>query len=131
MACCTEWTKSRNFCCFLVSMDRSIISRIPGCDELRQFLNVLVSIFFHLAVQLIPRGPYCTFSNCSLSLTPCKLVFLQLCKVFQTLQQFVFPCRTKFSWGRFFFASLEKIRTVSLESFVFIPFASTVLSNTS
>ena len=52
--------------------------------------------------------------------------------MFRILQQLPFPGRPKFFSVDSFFVILVKIeRTVSVEPFVFIPFASTVLSNKS
>ena len=38
-------------------------------NELSQFVNVLVSIVFHVTVKYIFQGSYCTFSKCSFGLS--------------------------------------------------------------
>ena len=97
------------------------------------FVNVLLSIVFHVTVKFIFRRSYCKFSRCSRGLTHHGLnlysfSFAYFIKLSNKICSFVNPIFL----GRFFFVIKDKnARTVSLESFVFIPFASTVLSNRS
>ena len=50
-----------------------VFSGIHDCDELRQFVNVLVCIFFHVTVKYLVQGSFCTFTKCSLDFTPCRV----------------------------------------------------------
>ena len=107
-------------------------SGIQGCNELRRFLNVPVSLSFHITLKYVFHGSYCTFSKCSLSLTQCRINVFS----FRFLHSFLnspansVPLSTQIFRGHFLFVIMVKIaRTVTPESFVFIPFASTVPSS--
>ena len=73
-----------NLCIPWYQVNRAIPSRIQCWKEFSQFVNVLVSNFFHVTAKWIFQGPYCTFTKCSLSLTRCKvkLYSFKLCIVF-------------------------------------------------
>ena len=120
---------------FSVSSLSNTLTGIQGCDEFSQFVNVFVSIVFFETVQYILREPYCAFSKCSRSLIHCRLnlysfSFAKYLKVSSNSHSL--PLSNQNFLGRFFFVLMVKnARTFSLESFVFIPFAYTVLSNTS
>ena len=86
-----------------------------------------------MAIQNVFERPYCTFRKCRSRLTHCKVnlysfrteKFLELSSKFCPL---IYPN----FFGQFFLEiNFEKISTGSFECFVFIPFASTVLSNKS
>ena len=62
-------SKSKILTIFGIKSTEQIFSGIQCCDELRLFVNVLVSIIFHVTVKYVFQGSYCTFSKCSLSLT--------------------------------------------------------------
>ena len=129
VACCTEWTNSRNSWHSLISSLSGTFSPIQGCDELRPFVNVLVSIISLLTVRFISKRSYCTFSKCSFSFTHyiVSLYSFIFAKFFELSSKFcslVDPVCLVFFFGIFF----GNARKVSLGSFVF---ASTVLSNRS
>ena len=103
-------------------------------NELSQFLKVLVSINFHVTVRYNFQGPYLTFTNCSLNLNHCKVnlySFIALHSFPNPLASFVHLSTQIFLSQFVFVIIVENARTVSFESFVFILFASTVLSNRS
>ena len=108
-------------------------SGIESFDELRQFVNLHVSIIFRLTVKYILQGLYCTFSKCTLSLTHCRVKlfsfsFAQFFKLSSNFLSLVDPS----VFGSIPFCNHSKnARTVSFKPFVFIPFACTVLSNRS
>ena len=108
-------------------------SGIQCCDELRQFVNVFVSISFHVTVQSVFQGPCYTFSKCSFILTHSRVNLYSFSfEKFLNFPANSVPFWTQFLLGRFLFVIMAKTaRTVSLESFVFFLFALTVLSNTS
>ena len=58
-----------------------------------------------------------------------KFVFFQHYIFSKTLQPILFSCRPSFLWVNFFDIIVKNARALSLESLVFIPFVSTVLSN--
>ena len=111
---------------------RAVFSGIQGCDEWTQFVNVLASIIFHVTVKLIFQGSFVTISKWSLSLIPCgvTLYSFSFAMVFKTLQQLSFPAQPKIPWMDSFCNHSQKW-PLSLESFVFNLFPSTVLSNRS
>ena len=74
-------------------------------------MNILVPIILHVAIQNVFERPYCRFCKCCFRLSHCSRPIF---------------------FGRIFLVSIfENVLTVSFESFVFIPLASTVLSNKS
>ena len=92
---------------------------------------ILGPIILHIAIQNVFEWAYCTFCKCCFRLIHCRVnfysfstaKFLELSSKFRTL---IYPN----VFGLFFLVIIfEKVLTVSFESFVFIPFASTVLSN--
>ena len=112
---------------------------------LRLFLEFIVPInwgnlwiytcihILHVAIQNVFEWAYCTFCKCCFRLTHCRVnfysfsaaKFLELSSILRTL---IYP----FFFGLFFLVIMfENVLTVSFESFVFIPCASTVLSNRS
>ena len=103
---------------------------IQGYDKLSQSVKILVSIALIGTVKTIFQGSSRKASKGSLSLAhgTVEFFFVQLCKFFQTLQHFWSPFRLKLLLVDFFVLMLEKHSTVSLKSFNFFPFASTVLS---
>ena len=58
---------------FWYQVYRAIFSRVYYCNELSQFVIVLVSIVFLVTVRYIFQRSYCTFSKCSLGLTHCRV----------------------------------------------------------
>ena len=110
----------------------TLFSEIRSWDELGQFVNVLVSIIFHVTVKYTFQWLFCTFSKCSHALTQCSVIlhsfgfakFQELSSTFCSLADSVFFV------GGLVLVNIDKnAPTVSLESFSFILFASTVLSN--
>ena len=100
---------------------------------MRQFTNALVSIFFHVTLKYFFQGSYCTFSKCGFGLTHCRvnLYFFSFAN-FYTLSSNFRSLVDPSSCGPIIFVIIVKnARTVSLESCVFIPFASAVLWNRS
>ena len=95
-------------------------------------MKVLESIVFHVTVKYIFQGSYCTFSECSLVLTQCKVCIPSALHSFLNSPANSVPLSTQLFLGRFYFVIIVKnAQTVSLETFLFIPSASTVLSNMS
>ena len=106
---------------------------IEGCDELRQCVGVLVFAIIHVTVKHSFQGLYCTFIKGS-----CCLTHLEWSCISSALHSFLnysansVPLLTQFFVGRFLFVVIVKnARTVTLDSFVFIPSTPTVLSNRS
>ena len=95
------------------------------------FVNVLVSIIFHVTVKYTFQGSYRAFSNCSLTLTHFwvdlfSFGFAEFFKPSSTFYSLVNPNILV----QFFSVNIVKnARIVSMESSVFIPVASTVQSN--
>ena len=96
-------------------------------------MNKIVPKTLHVAIQNVFGWVYCTFCKCCFSLTHCRVnfysfsdaKFLELSSNFCSLIYPIF-------FGLFFLVIIyENFLTVSFESFVFIPFAPTVLSNKS
>ena len=86
-------------------------SRLHGFDEVTQFVNVLVSIIYHVTVKYLFSGIVLYVQQMqpwSHSLWS-NIVFLHLCKVFKLLQQILFACRPKFSWVDSFIEIMVKI----------------------
>ena len=123
--------KSEFLAFFDIKSIEQFFSEFRGCDELRQFVNLLVSINFRVAVMYEFHGSYCTFSKCSVSLNHCtvNLYSFSFAKIFYTLQQILFLCRPKYYSAIHCLIIIKNALTYSVESLVFIPFASTVLSN--
>ena len=113
--------KSQFFTSFGIKLIELFFSRIQGCNYLYHFVNVLVYLSFHVTVKCIFRRSFCTFSKHSLSLTICTVFFitLQLCIVFQILQKFLFPCRSKLSWLDFFYDLSQKCTNRFLSIFCY------------
>ena len=84
VVCCTERTKSWIFDLLWYQVYRKLFSEKQGCDELRQLVNVLLSILLHVTVTYIFHRSFCTFSKCSLSLTHCRvnLYYFSIAKFF-------------------------------------------------
>ena len=104
VACCTEWTNSRNSWHSLISSLSGTFSAIQGCDKLRHFVNVLVSIISHLTVRFISQRSYCTFSKCSFSLTHYRVILYSFIfgKFFELSSTFLFSCGPCFFGVEFF-----------------------------
>ena len=112
----------------------AFFSRFQGCGQLRKFLNVLVSIVFYVTLRYIFQGSYCTFSKCRLSVIHCRgklnsSWFAYVFKLSSNFSSLVYPIL----FGSLLFCNQSQNSewTVSLQSFVFILFVSTVLSNRS
>ena len=96
-------------------------------------MNILVPIILHIAIQKVFEWAYCTFCKCCFRLTHCRVNFYSFSaanflEISSKLRTLIYP---NFLWFFFLVIISEKVLTVSFESFVFIPFASTVLSNKS
>ena len=105
MACFSEWTNCRNYWGSLVSsLLKNFFSGNQCCDKFRHYLNIFVSSIFHVTVNFIFQGSYCTFRNCRLNLNHCKvsLCSFSFAKFCKTILQFPFFCRHKASWVHFF-----------------------------
>ena len=75
---------------------RTFFSGIQGCDELRQFVIVLVSEIFRVTVTYFFQGSFCTCSKFSLSLLHCSLnlysfSFAKFFNLFSSFCSFVNP----------------------------------------
>ena len=95
--------------------------------------EIIVPITFHVTLNYSFQGTYCAFSKCSLSLTPCSVSlyshgFAQFFKPFCKFRSVVDP---KFFCFVFSLIMVKNAWTVSLKSFAFVLFASTVLWNRS
>ena len=58
---------------FWYQVYRSISSRIQCCNNMSQFVNVTVSMIFHVPVTYIFQALFCTISKCSVGLNHCRL----------------------------------------------------------
>ena len=58
---------------FGIKSTEPFFTGIQGPDELRHFVNVLVSIIFHITVKYIFQGSQGTFGKFSRSLTYCRV----------------------------------------------------------
>ena len=96
-------------------------------------MNILVPLIVHVVIQNALEWTYCTFCKCCFRLFHRRVSFysfsaakiLELSSKFRTL---IYP---NFLWSTFLVITSENVLAVSFESFVFIPFGSTVLSNKS
>ena len=73
MACCTEWTKSRNSWYSLVSSLSNNFFWNSRLWKLSQIVKVLVPINSHVTLKHNFQGSQCTFSKGSLGLTHCRV----------------------------------------------------------
>ena len=130
VACCREGTESRNSWHLFVSRLSSIFfldfGFLKNRGKLWLYLYAKYStkkMYFSRIVlyvqQTQPQSKHCKISLYSFSFAQ----FLTLSSEFCYLVDFLFVCRF------FFVIKVKNARTVSLESFFSIPFASTVLSN--
>ena len=103
VVCCTEWTKLHSL---VSSLPKSFASRVQCCNDLSHFVNVLVSIIFHVTEMYCFQILFCTFSKCSLRFTHCRvnLCFFSFARIFKPSSRLciVLPCRPKSCWVNFF-----------------------------
>ena len=112
----------------------TIVSRIHCYKKVRLYMNVLVPIILHVAIHNVIEWPYCTFCKCCFRLAHCRInsFSFRAAKNFLNSPAMSVPWSTQFFFGLFILVIIfENVLTVSFVSFVFIPFASTVLSNKS
>ena len=67
------YKKSDFFTFFGIESIEHFLSQFSSAKKLSQFVNVLISIVFHVMVKYIFQGSYCTFNKCSLGLTYCRV----------------------------------------------------------
>ena len=96
-------------------------------------MTIFVPIILHIAIQNVFEWAYCTFCNCCFRLTHCRVNFYsfsaaKLPKISSKLCLLIY---LKFFWSILFRNHFWKCLDCFFESFVFIPYASTVLSNKS
>ena len=118
---------------FGIKSPRQFSSRTQSYDESRQFLNVLVSIIFHITLKKNFQRLHCTFSKFSFNLNQCrvKLVSFGHAK-FSKLSTKICFLADPFLFRRIFFVIIVKnAQTVSLLSFVFVNFTTMILSSRS
>ena len=94
---------------------------------------VFVPMILHVAIQNVFDWAYCTFPKCCFRLTHSGVNFqsLNAAKIFQLSSKFCILIYPIFLWFILLVIIFEKLLTVSFESLVFFPFASTVLPNKS
>ena len=123
--------KNRNSRTSLLSSLLHNFSEVQSCDELRQLVKLLVSMIVRVIIKNLFQRSCCTISKCSLSLTHFRVMFYHFCAALNSAAVFV-PLSTQIFLGRFFFVIMfSNARTVSLQTFVFIRFSTTVLSKQS
>ena len=96
-------------------------------------MKILVPIILHIAIQNVFEWAYCTFCKCCFRLIQCRvnLYSFTTAKLLEYSNKFC-PWSTQIFFDLVVLVIIfEKVLTVSFESFVFIPFASTVLSDKS
>ena len=103
VACSQKWTKVGILNIFWYQVYQAVFYGRHCFDKLRQFVNVFLSIIFKVTIKFVFHGSFCTFRNCSLILTHCRVntYSLSLTKTFWTLQQIFFLCPPKFSCFNF------------------------------
>ena len=96
-------------------------------------MNILVAIILHVRIQNVFEWAYSTFCKCWFRLTHCRVNFYSFsaAKFLELSSKFCPLIYPSFFGLLFLIINFETVLTVSLESFVFIPLASTVLSNKS
>ena len=123
------WHKVRSLDVVGFHFYAAIVSRIHCCNKLRQFMNILAPIILHVAIQNVFEWPYCTFCKCCFRLTHCRVNFYSFnAAKFLELPTIFCPLIYPNFFALFFLVIIfENVLTVSFESLVFIPFATTVL----
>ena len=109
---------------------RTISCWVQGCNQLKQFVNVVESIILHVTVKYDFHGSYWKFSKCIFSVILPQLILSS----FSFTQTFEHSNQVSSLFdlflGRFLCVIIvENAPTVSLESIILIPFESTILSN--
>ena len=109
----------------------TIVSGTHCYNKVRKFMSVLVPIILHVAIQNVFEWAYCTFCKYCFRLAHCRVNFYSFsaAKLLELSRKFCPLIYPKFLSLFFLIIIFENVLTVSFESFVFIPFSSTVLSN--
>ena len=92
---------------------------------------IFVPTILQIAIQNVFERAYCTFWNCCFRLTDCRVNFLSFstAKFLEHSSKFRTVIYSNFLWSILFGNHFWKSLDCFLRVFVFIPFASTVLSN--
>ena len=94
-------------------------------------MTILVPIILHIAIENVFEWAYCTFSKCCFRLSHCSVNFYSFsaAKLLEISSKFCPLIYLNFLWSFVFGNHFWKCFDCFFESFVFIRFASTVLSN--
>ena len=96
-------------------------------------MKIRLPIIFHEAIQNVFEWAYCTFRKCCFRLTHCRVKFYSFsaAKLLEFSSKFCPLIYPNFLWSILFGKHFRKNFDCFLRVFVFILFASTVLSNKS